>query len=118
MLLSTLVNGVDIELTPKSLGKILNIPYQGLTLNEVLMNDDEVFSRIYLPGQDPPVANNKLQPIPKLIGCTLAYNICPKTDNYNYYFRNFATCVYAIMAKLEVNWAHVMFDTLVGSCHV
>jgi len=40
--LSTLVNGIDIELTPKSLGKILNIPYQGLTLNEIEMTDDEV----------------------------------------------------------------------------
>ena len=28
VLLSTLVNGIDIELTPKSLGKILNIRYQ------------------------------------------------------------------------------------------
>ena len=27
VLLSTLVNGIDIELTPKSLRKILNIPY-------------------------------------------------------------------------------------------
>jgi len=29
------------------------------------------------------------------------------------YMETLATCVYAIMAKLEVNWARVMFDTLV-----
>ena len=113
MLFSTLVNGVNIELTPKSLEKILNIPHQGLTLNEIKMNDDEVFSRIYLPGQSPPMANNKLQPILRLIDRILASNICPKIGSYNYYFRDFTTCVYVIMAKLEVNWARVIFDTLV-----
>lgn len=77
------------------------------------MTIDEVFSKIYLPRQGPPIASNKLQPIPKLIGRILAYNICHKTENYNYYFRDLATYIYAIIVKLEVNWAHVMFDTLV-----
>jgi len=103
VLLSTLVNGVDIELTPKSLEKILDISYQGLSLNEIELNDDEVFSRIYLPGQDPPMANNKLQPIPRFIGRILTYNIYPKSSSYNYYSRDLTTCVYAIMTKLEVN---------------
>jgi len=103
VLLSTLFNGVDIEFTRKSLGKILNIPYQGLTLNENDLNDDEVFSMIYMPGQGPPMANNKLQPIPQLICRILTYNICPKTDSYNYYSRDLVTSVYVIMAKLEVN---------------
>ena len=77
------------------------------------ITDDEVFSRIYLPSQDPLMANNKLQSIPKLIGHILAYNICPKTGSYNYYSRDLAICVYVIMAKLEVNWARIMFETLV-----
>jgi len=56
------------------------------------------------------MANNKLQPIPRLIGRILAYNICHKTGSYNYYSWDLATCVYAIIPKLE---ARVMFDTLV-----
>ena len=59
------------------------------------------------------MTNNTLQLIPKLIGHILAYNICPKTGGYSYSSRDFATCVYAIMTKLEVNWACIIFDTLV-----
>ena len=113
LMLSTLINGIAINLTPKFLGKILNILSHGLTLNEIDMNDEEVFCRIYLPGQGSPIANNKLQPIPRLIDRILAYNICPKIGSYNYYSHDLATCVHAIMAKLEVNWTQIMFDTLV-----
>ena len=67
------------------------------------MTDDEDFSRIYLLGQGPPMTNNKLQPIPQLIGRILAYNICPKTSSYNYYSRDLTSCVYVIMVGLEVN---------------
>ena len=52
--LSTLVKGIDIKLTPKSLGRILYIPYHGLTLSKIEMTDEEVVSRIYLPDQGPP----------------------------------------------------------------
>ena len=59
------------------------------------------------------MSDNKLKPIPRLIGRILAYNICPKTGSYNDYSRDLATCVYAIMARLEVNWAKIIYDTLV-----
>jgi len=49
------------------------------------------------------MANNKLQPISGLICRILAYNICPKTGSYNYHSRDLTACVYAIMARLEVN---------------
>ena len=84
-MLFTLVKGVEIKMTPQSLGRIFCIPSHGLTFSEIGMDDDEVFSRIYLPGQGPLMANNKLQPIPQLIGCILAYNICPETSCYNYW---------------------------------
>jgi len=67
-MLSTLFNGIDIDLTPKSLGNILNILSQCLALNEIEMDDEKVLSKINLPGQGPPMANNKLQPISRLIG--------------------------------------------------
>jgi len=57
------------------------------------------------------MTNTKLQPIIRLIGHILAYKICPKTDSYNYFFRDLASCVSAIMAGLDVNWAKIMFDT-------
>ena len=49
-----------IKLTPKSIGCILHILYHGLTLSEIEMTNEEVFSRIYLPSQGPPMINTKL----------------------------------------------------------
>jgi len=113
VLLIILVKGIEIKLTSKSLSHILNILYHGLTLSEIEMTNEEVFFRIYLHGQGPPMTNNKLQPIPRLSGRIFAYNICFKTESYNYYSRDLASCVYAIIAGLEVNWAKIMFDTMV-----
>ena len=59
------------------------------------------------------MTNTKLKHVPRLIGRILPYNICLKIGSYNYYSRDLATCVYAIMAGLEVNWAKVIFDNLV-----
>ena len=108
----SLIKGVYIKLSSKSLGRILSIPYHGLSLNDIEM-DDEVFFHIFLPGQGLPMTNTKLKPVPRLIGHILTYNICPKIGSYNYYSRDLATCVYAIMAGLEVNWAKIIFDNLV-----
>ena len=74
----SLVKGVHIKLSSKSLGCILSIPYHGLSLNDIDIADDEVLSNIFLSGQGLPMTNNKLKPIPRLIGRILAYNICPK----------------------------------------
>ena len=49
------------------------------------------------------MTNNKLQLIPRLIGRILAYNIYSKTYSYNCNSRDLASCVYAIIAGLEVN---------------
>jgi len=108
-----MVKGINIKLSPKSLGRLFSIPYHGLSINDINMDDAEVLSNIFLPGQELPMSNNKLKLIPRLIGRILAYNICPKTGSYNYYSRDLATCVYAIMAGLEVNWAKIIFDTLI-----
>ena len=59
------------------------------------------------------MANNMLQSISRLIGRILVYNICLKIESYNYYSYELATCFYTIMEKLKVNWARIMFDTLV-----
>jgi len=99
----SMVKGVNIKLSPKSLDRIFSIPYHDLSINDINMDDAEVLSNIFLPGQGLPMSNNKLKPIPRLIGRILTYNICPKTVSYNYYSRDLATCVYVIMAGLEVN---------------
>ena len=111
--ISSLVKGVHIKLTPKSLGRIFSISYHGPSLNDIDMDDEEVLSHIFLFGQGPPMTNTKLQPVPRLIDRILAYNIYPKTESYNYFFRDLATCVYAIMAELEVNWVKIIFDNIV-----
>ena len=42
MSLAHLLNGNDIEFSPKAIGKILNISYKGLSLDEIKMDDEEV----------------------------------------------------------------------------
>jgi len=108
-----MVKGVHVKLTPKSLGRILSIPYHGLSLNDIDVDDKEVFSCIFLPDQGPPMTNTKLQPVPHLISRILAYNICPKIRSYNYFSRDLDTCVNVIMTGLEVNWAKFIFDNIV-----
>jgi len=49
------------------------------------MDDDDVLSNIFFPGQELPMTNTKLKHVPRLIGRILAYNICLKTVSYNYY---------------------------------
>ena len=92
-----MVKGVNIKLSPKSLGRIFSIPYHDLSINDINIDDAEVLSNMFLPGQGLPMSKNKLKPIPRLIGRILAYNIYPKIGSYNYYSRDLATCVYAIM---------------------
>jgi len=112
-IISSLVKGVYIKLTPKSLGRIFSIPYHNLSLNDIDMDDEEVLSHVFLPDQGSPMTNTKLQPVSRLIGRILAYNICSKIESYNYFSRDLATCVYAIMAVLEVNWVKIIFDNIV-----
>ena len=47
----SLAKSVHIKLSLKSLGRIFSIPYHGLSLNDIDMDDDEVLSNIFLPGQ-------------------------------------------------------------------
>jgi len=108
-----LVKGVHIKLIPKSLGRIFSILYHGLLLNDIEMDNEKVVSHIFLPGQGQAMTNTKLQPIIRLISRILTYNICPKIRSYNYYSHDLATCVYAIMAGLKVNWAKIIFDNIV-----
>ena len=68
----SLVKGVHIKLTPKSLGSIFSISYYGLSLNDIDLDDEEVLSHIFLLDQGPPINNRKLQPVSRLIGRILA----------------------------------------------
>ena len=111
--LESFVKGVNFKLTIKQIGRILSIPYSGLTLDEIVMDDEDILNQIFLPGHHLPMANNKLKPIPRLIGRILSYNICPKTGSFNYFSKELSSCVYAIMAGHDVNWAKIIFDTMV-----
>lgn len=49
VLMSTLIKGVEIQMTPRSLGCILHILYNGLTLSEIEMTDDADFHGYIFP---------------------------------------------------------------------
>ena len=60
------------------------------------------------------MTNTKLKPIlVSLVVSFLTISAQKLRDSYNYYSRDLATCVYAIMAGLEVNWAKIIFDNIV-----
>ena len=83
--LKTLVKGIEIGLTSKSIGKFLQIPCKGLDLSGIDMSDKKILSKIFLPVQGLLMANNKLQPTARLIGRILTYNICLKLVGFNYF---------------------------------
>ena len=39
----SMVKGVNIKLSPKSLGRIFSVPYYSLSFNDIKMDDAEVF---------------------------------------------------------------------------
>ena len=67
------------------------------------MDDEPVLSEIFLPSKGLPMQNNKLKPIPRLIGRILAYNLLPKTSSFDYFSHYLIVCVYAVMVGLKVN---------------
>lgn len=112
--LHTLVKGIEIELTVKQLGRLLNIPYTGISLDDVRIEDQNVLSnKIFLPGLGLPLNHsNKLRPIPRFIARILAYNLFPKTGSFHFISLDLAKALYAIMANIKVNWAEVYYHTL------
>ena len=58
----SMVKGVNIKLSSKFLGHIFSIPYHSLFINDINMDDAEVLSNMFLPGQGLPMSNNKLKP--------------------------------------------------------
>ena len=108
---SPLVKNTEIEITTRTIGKALHIPYRCPTLNEstwIMMKSSQ---KIFFPVK--PLPWQQLQPVPRLIGRILAYNICPKMRSFNYFSRELSACVYGIMARLDGNWAQIILDNLV-----
>ena len=110
-LLSSLVKGIEIKLTPQIIGDILQIPSSGFSLQDVVMNDQNILNNhIFLPGKSLPMMSNKLRPIPRLVSRILSYNMIPKTSFFDLMSSELQVATYAIMANIKVNWALVMFE--------
>jgi len=56
--ITSLVKNIEIELTTRTIGKALHIPYHGLSLDDIHMDNEEILSKIFLPGQGLPMTNN------------------------------------------------------------
>ena len=52
----SMVKGINIKLSPKSIGRIFLISYHGLSINDINMDDAEVLSNIFFPGQGLPMS--------------------------------------------------------------
>jgi hypothetical protein len=111
--LSSLVKGIEVKLTPAIIGDILDIPCTGIQLHEVRMDNAALLKdHIYLPGKSSPMQNNKLRPIPRLVCRILAYNVLPKTGSFDHISGELAAATYAVMAGLKVNWSMVLFENM------
>lgn len=110
--ITSLVKGKEISFSPKLLGKMLNIPYRGISLEDVSMDDEHILQNlIFLPGQGGIINHSqKLRPFPRFIARILAYNLYPKSGSFHFISLELAKALYAIMANIQVNWAEVYFE--------
>ena len=76
------------------------------------MDDNDILVEIFLPGQVL-IANNRFKPILRLIGRIIAHNMCPKSVSFNNYSNELFLSMFAIMDKLQVNWAQVVYGNLI-----
>ena len=80
MILSlSLLKNTEIEMNTRIIGKAHHIPIMVL----LLMKSTWTMKFYKISFFHVPMTNNKLQPIPRLIGRILAYNICLKKGSFN-----------------------------------
>lgn len=64
-----------ISISYRRLGKILNIPFEGLDLNDTKMIGESILAKNFLPCQSLLMQNNNIQHLTRIIAHLFAYKI-------------------------------------------
>src|SRR5436189_553280 len=106
------IHKVQVIVTLRELGEILEIPYSGMRLEEVEIEDDRYKNMITKPNSPSKVEYKHLTPLGKIISRIVSYNILPKTGSFTHISNDQFKAMYAIVKHLEVNWARVIYETI------
>src|SRR5436190_11666150 len=104
------IHRVQVIVTLRELGEILEIPYSGMRLEEVEVKDDMYKDMITKPNSPSKVDYKHLTSLGKIISRIVSYNILPKTGSYTHISNDQFKAMYAIVKHLEVNWARVIYE--------
>ena len=109
-IIKTTIHRVQVIISLKEIGEILEIPSNGIRLEEVEVEDDKFKDMIAKPNSPSKIEYKHLTPLGKLISRIISYNILPKTGSYTHISNDQFKAMYAIVKHLEVNWARVIYE--------
>jgi hypothetical protein len=109
--ISSLVKGVKITLDENTLGAILGLPSEGVTLNDLTLDSQPILAKILLSTNTIlPWTQSKIHPIPRIISRILSYNILPKLGSFDYFSKDLSKLLYGIYSTFPINYASVVFS--------
>ena len=76
------------------------------------LDDPAVNHLLFKPGCTYPMNNNSFNPTAKLIARIIAQNLIPKTGSSDHFSSDKINAVYAIFAKIKVDWANVFLKNM------
>ena len=109
-IIKTTIHRVQVTISLKEIGEILEIPSNGIRLEEVEVEDDKFKDMIAKPNSPSKIEYKHLTSLGKLISRIISYNILPKTGSYTHISNDQFKAMYAIVKHLEVNWARVIYE--------
>ena len=106
------VHRVQVIITVRELGEILEIPFNGIRLEELEVKDDRYRDMITKPNSPSKVEYKHLTSLGKIIARIVSYNILPKTGSYTHISNDQFKAMYAIVKHTKVNWARVIYEII------
>ncbi|XP_020242941.1 uncharacterized protein LOC109821162, partial [Asparagus officinalis] len=87
-------------------------PASDVELMSIDHTDPDMNALLFKPGCTYPMNNNLLNFTSKIIARIVAHNLIPKTGSFDYFAADKVNAVYAIFAKIRVNWANVFLKNM------
>ena len=108
----TYIHRVQLIVSIRELEEILELPYSGMRLEEVEIENDKYKEIIAKSNSPSKVEYKYLTSLGKIISRIVSYNILPKTGSYTHISNDQFKAMYAIVKHIEVNWARVIYEII------
>ena len=112
------IKGIEISLTPESLGKILSLPTDGNCLSEDNWNEkleldmEFVYNNTFEPNTTDFTASN-LQKIPKMLNSITQYNIYPRKGSFDTVSKTDLMILYHLLFGERLNLPSVIIHHMI-----